>query len=334
LTLCETFTAVVRYAYEAQKPDELSLCRGDSVVVREKSSDGWWNGRSVTTGLRGWFPSNYVEVRPCDSAIRHTVSPTLDDSCQCRHIPASLRHAVALFKFDASNDDELSFNENERLDILDDSVPADAGWLRARNVHGDVGLIPQEFVRVSSAGDSDSPPSGAAANSASGGSLSNSSAGQGSLGAERSSSGISLSGMSRNGSVPFAGRDWYFGNITRAECEDLLNKFADDGDFLIRESETNVGDYTLTMKTPHRNKHFRIIADCAGTYRIGPQLFHSLDDLVEHYTKHAIYRLGSEKLFLVKPFVRNRQDRDSTDVVGSFSGKNVSCTQRDNMYDM
>lgn len=66
-----------------------------------------------------------------------------------------------------------------------------------------------------------------------------------------------------------------------------------------------MGDYTLTMKTPHRNKHFRIIADSSGTYRIGPQLFHSLDDLVEHYTKHPIYRLGAEKLYLVKPFSKS-----------------------------
>jgi hypothetical protein len=89
------------------------------------------------------------------------------------------------------------------------------------------------------------------------------------------------------------------------------------------------------MKTPHRNKHFRIIADCSGTYRIGPQLFHSLDDLVEHYTKHAIYRLGSEKLFLVKPFAKTHQLRGNGRVsTSSFVGAQDDGLQRDNMYDM
>jgi hypothetical protein len=248
MTVCDMFTAVARYAYEAQKPDELSLARGDTVVVREKSSDGWWRGRHATTGLYGWFPSNYVEVHSSDGVAVMTASPnsTLDDSCRRpRTTPAAgpIRRAVAVFRFDATNDDELSIEENERLDILDDGeTSTDAGWLRARNAQGDVGLVPQEFIRIISGGSSDSPPSGAAGNTASGGSLSNSSAGQGSLGAERSSSGISLSGTSRNGSAPFAGRDWYFGNISRAECEELMNQFAENGDFLIRESETNVSN--------------------------------------------------------------------------------------------
>jgi len=341
LTQCDTFTAVVRYAYEAQKPDELSLCRGETIVVREKSSDGWWHGRSVNTGLCGWFPSNYVEVRLGDSLYHDTTSASPapeDGSCRRRRVlpMSSIRHAVALYKFDATNEDELSFNETEEFDILDDMSPPDAGWLRARNVNGNVGLIPQEFVRVSISGDSDSPPSCAVANTASGGSLSNSSAGQGSLGAERSSSGISLSGVSRNGCAPFAGREWYFGNITRSECEELMNQFADDGDYLVRESETNVGDYTLTMKTHHRNKHFRIIVDCAGTYRIGPQLFQSLDDLVEYYTKHAIYRLGTDKLFLLKPFVNPVSDCTSTaELVNNLHAMEVvDSSQVDNTYDM
>jgi len=251
MTLCDTFTAIVRYAYEAQKSDELSLTRGDTVVVREKSSDGWWRGRSVTTGLFGWFPSNYVEVRTGDTVGSNVSSPRLADSGHRRRRPAAaVRQAVALFKFDATNDDELSFDENERLDILDSSAPTEAGWLRAQNTRGNVGLIPQEFVRILSGDDSESPPSGPVPNTVSGGSLSNSSTGQGSLGAERSSSGISLSGTSRNGSAPFAGRDWYFGSITRADCEDLMNQYADNGDFLIRESETNVStvDKVITVQ--------------------------------------------------------------------------------------
>ena len=33
---------------------------------------------------------------------------------------------------------------------------------------------------------------------------------------------------------------WYFGTISRAECDALLTEKGMDGDFMIRESETNV----------------------------------------------------------------------------------------------
>lgn len=38
----------------------------------------------------------------------------------------------------------------------------------------------------------------------------------------------------------FTTRDWYYGPITRAQCDDVLNQRGHDGDFLIRDSETNV----------------------------------------------------------------------------------------------
>lgn len=36
------------------------------------------------------------------------------------------------------------------------------------------------------------------------------------------------------------GKSWYYGSITRAQCDNLLNQHGHDGDFLIRDSETNV----------------------------------------------------------------------------------------------
>ena len=35
-------------------------------------------------------------------------------------------------------------------------------------------------------------------------------------------------------------RPWFFGMIGRADCDRMLSETGDDGDFLIRESETNV----------------------------------------------------------------------------------------------
>lgn len=36
------------------------------------------------------------------------------------------------------------------------------------------------------------------------------------------------------------GKPWYYGTITRAQCDIVLNNNGQDGDFLVRDSETNV----------------------------------------------------------------------------------------------
>lgn len=36
------------------------------------------------------------------------------------------------------------------------------------------------------------------------------------------------------------GKPWYYGTVTRNQCDSLLNQHGHDGDFLIRDSETNV----------------------------------------------------------------------------------------------
>ena len=64
-----------------------------------------------------------------------------------------------------------------------------------------------------------------------------------------------------------------------------------------------MGDYTLTLKAPHRNKHFRITVD-KDSFGIGQQVFKTLDDLVAHYRKHPIYRHANERLYLIKAFAR------------------------------
>ena len=61
------------------------------------------------------------------------------------------------------------------------------------------------------------------------------------------------------------------------------------------------GDYTITLKAPNRNKHFRIVSE-NSMFTIGPQTFDTLDDLVDHYKKHPIYKSEREKLYLGKPF--------------------------------
>lgn len=62
-------TAVVKYNYQAQQPDELSLTKGTRILILEKSNDGWWRGQSGSAV--GWFPSNYT-TEDCDNDGVHT----------------------------------------------------------------------------------------------------------------------------------------------------------------------------------------------------------------------------------------------------------------------
>lgn len=49
-------TAVVKYNYQAQQPDELALTKGTRILILEKSNDGWWRGQSGTQ--TGWSDIN------------------------------------------------------------------------------------------------------------------------------------------------------------------------------------------------------------------------------------------------------------------------------------
>ena len=81
-----------------------------------------------------------------------------------------------------------------------------------------------------------------------------------------------------------------------------------------------VGDYSVSLKAPGRNKHFRVHVE-SGMYCIGQRKFVSLQQLVDHYqvillflpTLYIIFHFQrapiytsqkGEKLFLIKPLLK------------------------------
>ena len=70
-----------------------------------------------------------------------------------------------------------------------------------------------------------------------------------------------------------------------------------------------VGEYTLSLKAAHRNKHVRI-KDCGESYCIGAQTFDTLDLLIEYYRKHPIYKTEKDKLYLKKAFCPPPESED------------------------
>nr|4U1P_A Chain A, Tyrosine-protein kinase Fyn [Homo sapiens] len=88
--------------------------------------------------------------------------------------------------------------------------------------------------------------------------------------------------------------EWYFGKLGRKDAERQLLSFGNPrGTFLIRESETTKGAYSLSirdwddMKGDHV-KHYKIRKlDNGGYYITTRAQFETLQQLVQHYSERA-----------------------------------------------
>lgn len=98
----------------------------------------------------------------------------------------------------------------------------------------------------------------------------------------------------------FGNNPWYYGNITRFETIILFNKFATNGDFLVRDSDN--GNFSISLKSENlNNKHFKVFFK-ENKFTIGKKIFYSMDELLDNYHKNPIFDQNGEKLFLIKPF--------------------------------
>ncbi|XP_063312078.1 tyrosine-protein kinase Lck [Pelobates fuscus] len=84
---------------------------------------------------------------------------------------------------------------------------------------------------------------------------------------------------------------WFFKDLGRKDAErQLLAPGNQQGSFLVRESETNKGSYSLSVRDLDQNqgevvKHYKIRNLDNGGFYISPRItFNSLHDLVQHYS--------------------------------------------------
>ncbi|XP_005448425.1 proto-oncogene tyrosine-protein kinase Src isoform X1 [Oreochromis niloticus] len=163
---------------------------------------------------------------------------------------------VALYDYESRTATDLSFRKGERLQIVNNTRKVncrEGDWWLARSLTtGESGYIPSNYVAPSD-----------------------------SIQAEDH---LKLALESR----------WYFGKITRRDSERLLLSLENRrGTFLVRESETTKGAYCLSVldydNTKGLNvKHYKIRKlDSGGFYITSRTQFNSLQQLVNHYRKHA-----------------------------------------------
>ena len=82
---------------------------------------------------------------------------------------------------------------------------------------------------------------------------------------------------------------WFHTGITRETAEERL-EHSSSGCFLVRESKTKVGCFSLSLKHPEGTAHFTIDRKDSGLYELTGthKGFTSLPDLIDHFKNHPI----------------------------------------------
>lgn len=210
---------LAKFRYASTREDELSLEKGDEVIVMEKEADGWWRGRCGTR--IGWFPFNYVEEAPKTQAAALPLEVQQQAPPMAGKNKSFVCGVIALYSFNSGNPEELPFEKGDFMDIID-QPPDDPDWWEARKMDGSTGLVPRNYVEVVH----DAEP---VFGKTGGGMVSKPAGGLGQMGA-----------MASRTPAPFAREVWFYGKVARRDAEGMLNRFAKNGEFIVRESETKV----------------------------------------------------------------------------------------------
>ncbi|XP_034736620.1 SHC-transforming protein 2 isoform X3 [Etheostoma cragini] len=96
---------------------------------------------------------------------------------------------------------------------------------------------------------------------------------------------------------------WYHSRMSRRDAEKILVR---DGDFLVRESTTNPGQYVLTGMHCGLPKHL-LLVDPEGVVRTKDMLFESISHLISYHLKNELPIVAAESELHLKQVVRRKQ---------------------------
>ncbi|KAG0637958.1 hypothetical protein HOY80DRAFT_907008 [Tuber brumale] len=140
--------AVVLYDYDAAEENEISLVEGQVVGEIDMVDEDWWAGRNAA-GEHGLFPSNYVELMG-DTEVALSPPGAPADSPEPEYQPSqpqaqgSGETAIALYDYEAAEENELSFPEDAIIEDLE--FPDEDWWLGTYK--GNRGLFPANHVEL------------------------------------------------------------------------------------------------------------------------------------------------------------------------------------------
>ena len=121
----------VEATFDFQGTDgQLTFSAGEVIaVVNQGEPNEWWEGE--VRGVRGWFPSGFCSA-PFDEGIEQE---TADGQGK--------RYAMALYAYQGSTPDELSFSAGDVIEVTD----CEQAWWSG-SLAGTVGVFPGNFVEM------------------------------------------------------------------------------------------------------------------------------------------------------------------------------------------
>ncbi|XP_030749114.1 intersectin-1 isoform X3 [Sitophilus oryzae] len=128
--------------YQATSPEQLSLARGQLIMIRKKTDSGWWEGELQAKGRKrqvGWFPASYVKILNSSGKISGRTTPVSTSRMQQEVV---IDKVIALYPYTAINPDELSFLKD---DIINVTAREEEAWWRGE-LNGVSGLFPSNYV--------------------------------------------------------------------------------------------------------------------------------------------------------------------------------------------
>eukprot|EP00035_Acanthoeca_spectabilis_P022598 m.444662 g.444662 ORF g.444662 m.444662 type:complete len:390 (-) comp19127_c0_seq1:29-1198(-) len=271
----------VIYPYAAARDDELSVEPGMVVDVLESSDDGWVLCTLGAGSPEGWLPESYVDIGAAGPAEQSAVPAPAPRPGLTHTTAVDAEVVVALYAFDSGRPNELSIVAGQKFTVLD---RPDAEWAHVQRCSDKaIGYVPSNYIESEGANEEE---------------------GYTDVGNYPESPPYASHQMSPLPGDFASGRaDYFHGMIARSSAEALLAREA-VGTFLIRESETVPGSYSVTVNSGHNVKHFKILA--SGTqYTIGERSFPTMDDLVLFYRDYPIFTSNDTKICLRYPAARH-----------------------------
>ncbi|KAJ1960102.1 cytoskeletal protein binding protein, partial [Dispira parvispora] len=125
MPFCDVCIAL--YDYQAQDAEELTISEGTVLYLLDNSDPEWYlvkpkpgpeNEADVTPETSGLVPATYIEPVP------------------------SVSTAVALYDYQAQEDEEVSLQENEKVQVLSEDDP---DWTIIRH-KGQAGFVPTTYI--------------------------------------------------------------------------------------------------------------------------------------------------------------------------------------------
>ncbi|KAM4595586.1 sorbin and SH3 domain-containing protein 2 isoform 11-T12 [Fundulus diaphanus] len=148
--------AVARYNFNADTNVELSLRKGERVVVIRRVDQNWFEGKIPGTTKQGIFPVSYVEIvkqSPSKSSVHHVDPHAYSRAPSSTPVKRLVQDALhgggdpyqALYNYIPRNEDELELKEGDVVDVME---KCDDGWFVGTSRRNKLfGTFPGNYVK-------------------------------------------------------------------------------------------------------------------------------------------------------------------------------------------